>query len=222
MELIIVPVLILILFKIMKDFTLDVYYSGQRTRLKGLPALLVLPVYVIFTIRSFSLRFDEKQRIQALRIADVDNMDGRKEFPEYVGHLLRHQGYSGVLLTGRPGDKGVDLVAKKDGKKYSIQAKRQATPVPRNAVSDAVGGIKEYGCNASMVVTNNYFTKGAYELAESNHTKLINRDILGKWIDSSQKHNSKEAKNNWPYLREDNLDPEEIRGELTGSSRGRC
>ncbi len=102
-------------------------------------------------------------------------------FEAYVATLLQGQGYR-VKHTGASGDLGVDLVAQNGQFKYAVQIKRQADPVSRRAVSDAVAGMAQYGCNAAMVVTNNYFSPGAKELAHSNRCVLIDRDHLAKWI----------------------------------------
>jgi HJR/Mrr/RecB family endonuclease len=42
--------------------------------------------------------------------------------------------------------------------------------------------MKYYGCNRSMVVTNNCFTKNAKALAEVNSTWLVDRNQLADWI----------------------------------------
>ena len=45
---------------------------------------------------------------------------------------------------------------------------------------EAFAGSKYYKCNKALVVTNNYFTKGAIELAEANGVILWDRDELEK------------------------------------------
>lgn len=122
----------------------------------------------------------ERDRLQAITISNVDKMSGM-EFEAYVAKLLSRQGYS-VETTKASGDLGVDIVAKKDAVSLAIQCKRQTTPVSRRAISDAVAGRAHYVCNAAMVVTNDYFTQGAQELARSNGCQLVNRDTLMEWI----------------------------------------
>ncbi len=142
-------------------------------------------------------REEEEERISALELSDVDNMSPG-EFEQYVGELMKRRGYK-TKVIGKAGDMGVDVVAQNGAKKYAVQVKRYNQPVSRLAVSDAVAGKEHYGCNAAMVVTNNYFTKGAMDLARSTKCQLIDRDTLADWIVDSRKETTKERKNKGSY-----------------------
>lgn len=137
-------------------------------------------IVVLIIVGLIAKAIAEEKRVRALELADVDNMSGT-EFEHYVGRLLAHQGF-GIKVTKASGDFGVDIVAKKDGATYAIQVKRYSNSVSRRAVSDAVAGKEHYACNGAMVVTNNYFTKGAITLAQSTKCDLVDRDTLAKWI----------------------------------------
>ena len=137
-------------------------------------------------------REEEERRFRALELADVDNM-GPGEFEQYVGKLMERRGYK-TKVIGKAGDMGVDVVAQNGAKKYAVQVKRYNQPVSRRAVSDAVAGKEHYGCNAAMVVTNNYFTKGAVELAQSTKCRLVDRDTLADWIADSRAEVTQEPK----------------------------
>ena len=156
--------------------------------LAGLAGLVILVLYgsLMGVIYYLYRRRQRAQQARALQIADVDRMTGTR-FEEYVAALLQGQGYR-VKHTGASGDLGVDLVAQNGQFKYAVQIKRQADTVSRRAVSDAVGGMAQYGCNAAMVVTNNYFSPGAKELAHANHCILVDRDHLAKWIVEFQRN----------------------------------
>lgn len=108
------------------------------------------------------------------------------DFEQYIGRLLEQQGYK-VEITGKSGDLGVDIVAKKGRLRCAVQVKLQIKPVSRRAVSDAVAGKHYYGCSAAMVVTNNLFAKQAIDLARSTKCILIDRTILARWIASCQR-----------------------------------
>ena len=58
-------------------------------------------------------------------------------------------------------DRGVDIVAERDDVRCAVQVKRHRGLISRHAVSDVVGGMKQYGCDAAMVITNSYFTEAA-------------------------------------------------------------
>ena len=125
-------------------------------------------------------RQEEETRFRAVRLVDLHSINPTG-FEEYVARLLKQRGYK-TKVIGQAGDMGVDVIASKAGDKYAIQVKRWRKPVSRTAVSDAVAGKVYHGCNRAMVVTNNYFTKGARVLARSTNCQLVDRDTLAEWI----------------------------------------
>src|SRR6185503_416356 len=98
------------------------------------------------------------------------------------GELLAHRGFR-VERTGGSDDRGVDIVAEREALRCAIQVKRHYGLVSRHAVSDAVGGMRHYDCNAAMVITNSRFTAGAIALAASNECELVDREVLAEWIE---------------------------------------
>ncbi len=119
------------------------------------------------------------ERRKALRIQHIDAMGGI-EFEHYVGALLLSQGYK-VSYTPN-NDYGIDVVAKRRGDVYGVQAKRYKANVGIAAVQQAVAGGAKYKCNKAMVVTNSYYTIAAKTLAAAHQCELINRDQLADWI----------------------------------------
>jgi HJR/Mrr/RecB family endonuclease len=109
----------------------------------------------------------------------IDNMSG-VEFERYVAKLLPGQGYSHIELTERY-DLGLDIIAEKEDEIWGIQVKRYSGPVKLAAVRQAVTGLKHYGCDRAMVVTNNSFSLSAQDLAKSNNCLLIDRQQLIRW-----------------------------------------
>ncbi len=168
----------LLLFNIAGQFGLD----PQAFVWAGFAGLATLVAYaaVLAILYFANRRALAEQHVHALQLADIDRMDGQT-FEQYVARLLSARGYH-VIHTGHSGDLGVDIVAQQSALKYAIQVKRQTDTVSRRAVSDAVAGMAQYGCNAAMVVTSGYFTPGAKELARSNRCVLIDRDQLAEWI----------------------------------------
>ncbi len=140
----------------------------------------VLAIIALALAIRIYLGLQRERRLHALRIADIDNMPGR-EFEYYVKRLLEAQGYR-ASVTPASGDLGADVIASKGDLKYAVQVKRYSTGVPRTAVSDAVASKDHYQCDQAMVVTNNYFTAGAKELARSTRCVLVDRDLLTDWI----------------------------------------
>ncbi len=118
-----------------------------------------------------------------LTLENIDVMSGY-EFEELIIDYLRNNDYEDVEGTKYSGDFGVDIIAYKDGLKYAIQCKRFNSKVNLKAVQEVVAGKKHYQCNNAIVVTNNYFSKSAIQLAESNFVELIDRDDLTKFLKS--------------------------------------
>jgi restriction system protein len=118
---------------------------------------------------------------KAIRLEKIDSMDGL-EFEHYVAWLLSQKNYTSVEVTKGSGDFGADIIACRNGRRYTIQVKRHAQKISRRAISDACAAKGYYNCTDSMVVTNNYFTQNAIEFAMSVNCELIDRDILVSWI----------------------------------------
>lgn len=157
--------------------------------------VVAIVIFIIGTGSTFALgptgfvRFIQfvarNRRLKALEIADIDFMSG-VEFEQYLQKLLTSRGYR-VRMTPSSGDLGVDLVASSAGQKIAIQVKCYSNKVDRTAISDAVAGKHHYGCNTAMVITNNYFRRGAIDLARSTGCILVDRDTLAEWIVEYQK-----------------------------------
>lgn len=113
-------------------------------------------------------------------INDIDVMTG-VEFEKFVCVLFQRMGYI-AYVTQTSRDQGLDVIAEKNGKRIGIQAKCYANIVSNSAVQEAVAGKNYYNCERVIVVTNNFFTKSAIDLAKANNVVLWNRDILKEKI----------------------------------------
>ena len=120
------------------------------------------------------------ERISRSGIIEIDQMGGI-EFEKYLQALLSRRGYTNVTMTNGY-DLGVDLVARKDGITWAIQAKRYKGAVGLDSVRQVVAAMNHYGCNRAMVITNSYFTKNAQVIAASTNCTLISREDLIKLI----------------------------------------
>jgi len=66
------------------------------------------------------------------------------EFERYIAELFTKLGYK-TIVTGGSYDRGVDVVAEKDGLKHYIQCKKYITPVVRvNDLRDFYGAIADH------------------------------------------------------------------------------
>ncbi|MBM7856175.1 putative helicase [Desulfohalotomaculum tongense] len=109
-------------------------------------------------------------------ISDVDNMDGYT-FEFFVAALLKNMGYW-CKITPSSGDQGADIIAEKHGKKTAVQCKNYSDKVGNKAIQEVVASIKYYYCDRGLVITNNYLTDSAIELAQVNAIDYWDRDKL--------------------------------------------
>lgn len=140
---------------------------------------------VIFIgVGAFARIFKGKDKKQITRVGEIDKWLFDKgatykngyEYEQYVAYLLEKKGYKDVLITQKSGDYGADIICRdKDGDKIAVQCKYYSKPVGYRAVEEALGAMHYYGCNASMVVTNNTYTKQAITAANRAGVKLMER-----------------------------------------------
>jgi restriction system protein len=136
----------------------------------------------------------------------IDRMSGT-EFEEFVAAQLRIAGYS-VAPTASTGDYGVDLIAKKDRVRMAIQCKRLAKAVGVAAVQQVVAGALHHGCNRTVVVTNQTFTKAARQLASTHQCRLVGRTQLQSWTRIQPVVRSPRRIHGAPHVRTQRLEPE--------------
>ena len=118
----------------------------------------------------------KKLNNDTISINNIDTMSGI-EFEIFLKTLFTKLNYE-VTLTKTTGDQGADLIIKKFDRLIIVQAKRYSTTVSNKAIQEAVAAINFYNANSAMVITNNYFTKSAVELANANNVELWDRDRL--------------------------------------------
>nr|WP_212118384.1 restriction endonuclease [Niallia circulans] len=145
--------------------------------------ILTLAILVIFigtSVFASIVNLLRQEKLKKSGILEVDKMKG-KVFEEYLQVLLRSKGYK-VNLTAATGDYGADLVLSTKDKKIVVQAKRYKKKVGLKAVQEVVSAKSYYQADECWVVTNNYFTEPAVKLSRSNRVRLIDRDLLFKWM----------------------------------------
>lgn len=111
------------------------------------------------------------------RPGDMDLMEGHV-FEYYCADLLRRAGFLEVEVTRGSGDYGVDILAERDGVTYAVQCKRYDGPVGVKAVQEAYAGRDYYDCMVGAVMTNQYFTRPAVEVAQKLKILLWDRGYL--------------------------------------------
>ena len=114
-------------------------------------------------------------------IDDVDLMNGQ-EFEKFVAELFSKMGFE-TKITKATGDQGIDIIASKDGDKIGIQAKCYSSTLGNGAIQEVAAGKNYYRLDKAMVITNNFFTDSARQLARANSIILWDRNNLMEKIE---------------------------------------
>ncbi|MFE6759953.1 restriction endonuclease [Streptomyces sp. NPDC057684] len=131
-------------------------------------------------------RAQEEARARELSMAEVDALSWQ-EFEAYVAELCRRDGCTKVVVSGKSGDLGADVVGYlADGRKLVVQCKKYA---PHRSVSSQdmqkfVGTARlEHGADVALfVATCRTFTKAALGQALRQDIVALHRDLLGSWV----------------------------------------
>ncbi len=117
----------------------------------------------------------------------IDSMDG-ESFELWCASLLRKLDFVNVQVTKASGDDGVDILAEKEGIRYAVQCKCYSSNLGKGPIQEVNAGktMPKYHCQIGAVMTNQYFTKGAKELAEANGVLLWDRDWIVKAVEATQ------------------------------------
>ncbi len=140
------------------------------------------------TAKSKSSRIFEKNSI-----FDADRLSG-SAFEDFICEVLKSNGFSNVEKTGKAGDQGGDLKAKRGDEQLVIQAKRYSIDrkVTNSAVQEVIGAIAYYNANKGVVITNSFYTQSAKELAKINNVELWDRNNVIEFLNI---HNKKGERN---------------------------
>ncbi|MFC7735490.1 restriction endonuclease [Roseomonas sp. GCM10028921] len=87
-----------------------------------------------------------------------------REFEQHCADALAARGWSVTVGRGS-GDQGVDVLARKAGRKVVLQCKLYARPVGNKAVQEALAGRGYAGADGAAVVSNAPYTASAHALA---------------------------------------------------------
>jgi hypothetical protein len=118
-----------------------------------------------------------QSRINRLRVSDWESLQG-VPFENFLMEVFLEWGYE-VETTKVTGDQGVDLIVSKNDSKVAVQAKGYpSSTVGNSAVQEAHTGMRFYGCQRCVVITNSTFTSAARKLAEGVECTLIDHDMI--------------------------------------------
>lgn len=99
------------------------------------------------------------------------------DFEQWVAQRLELHGWRAVVTAGS-GDQGLDIIARRDGRKIGIQCKRYDGAVGNKAVQEAFSGRAYHRVDAAVVITTGHYTESAKALSRKTGVHLLHvRDI---------------------------------------------
>lgn len=159
--------------------TMSLYMGGTNAVLsKDKNAYFKMTVFYflsfVLTVILLQLFHKKKSRYS---IEELGLMEGH-QFEYACSEILKSNGFKKVEVTRGSGDFGVDITAYKDKEKYGIQCKCYSHKLDNTPIQEVIGGLAYYKCTKGAVMTNQYFTEPAKELARINNIELWDHDIL--------------------------------------------
>jgi superfamily II DNA or RNA helicase len=90
-----------------------------------------------------------------------------------VARFLLHDGFSDVRMVGQTRDKGADVVAQKNGKRWLIQVKHWKNKIGPDVVDETLRALKFYRAQIPVIVS----TKGFYEPVYVQQQRLMAQGV---------------------------------------------
>lgn len=138
-------------------------------------AIVLIAVLIVWVVK----------RIR-MRPLPMDEMEGH-DFEYYCADILKARGFMEVEVTKGSGDFGADILAEKDGVTYAIQCKCYDKPIGVKAVQEVYAGRDYYDRMVGVVMTNQYFTQPAVNLAQKLNIMLWDRGYVDAMTDEDKK-----------------------------------
>ncbi|MCD9593554.1 restriction endonuclease [Streptomyces sp. 8ZJF_21] len=130
-------------------------------------------------------RAEEENAARERSMAEIDTMTWQR-FERYVAELCRRDGCTHVIVSGKSGDLGADVVGRMpDGRRLVIQCKHYAPhrTVPSGDMQKFLGTAKaEHGADVAVFVATCDFTRAAERLAVKHEILAMHRNLLGAWV----------------------------------------
>jgi hypothetical protein len=108
-----------------------------------------------------------------------------REYEKEVARLFRKNGFD-VRETPGTGDKGVDFIAKRNGKQFVAQCKNHSKTIGPNVVRELIGTVVSQRADAGILIATCGFSSGAVQAA--NGVPVILLDVFD--LLELQKHSS--------------------------------
>lgn len=168
-----------------------------------LTAVTIVQIFVIVALLNSVVKYKPRYKLQKVRVFSfnkkkinwdyIDSLDG-VSFEDLCCDLLNKLGYKNIMRTPVTGDYGIDIICEKNKVKYGIQCKCYTNTVGVSAIQEAYAGSAYYKCDVAVVLTNNYFTDSAQELARVVGVSLWSRHYMSKALQQVTKQLRREKR----------------------------
>ncbi len=102
------------------------------------------------------------------------------EFDNQIAKLLATKGFSQVRLVLNSIDQGTDILAEKSGIPYYFRCQSSVELLGTQIIRDIIANNKDHDALKLVVVTNNFYTAEAKELAVEENVMLWNQESLSE------------------------------------------
>lgn len=140
----------------------------------------VVPAVFLFGAAASAVRsaFDSRLLGRFRQTQQYHELNWR-EFERLVGELFRHKGYSVEVTGGGGTDGGVDLVLRRDGKRYLVQCKHwRNRRVGVKPVRELLGVVVAETADGGFVVTSGQFSREARDFSVGQPIELVDGSEL--------------------------------------------
>ena len=124
---------------------------------------------------------EEQHLVEIQRVSDLLSIEPY-QFEYLCSTLMEKLDYVKVIVTPRTNDKGIDIMAEKDGKKVVAQCKRYKNSVGSPDMQMFIGAMHNAGAEQGVYFTTGTFTREAETMAKSNGIILFGKDQLAKYL----------------------------------------
>lgn len=110
-----------------------------------------------------------------------------REFEEWTESLFKSLGFQNVVLTPQSGDKGLDLIAEKDGNKIAVQCKKFKGVVGSPVIQAFAGALQTAEIDKGYFITTGSYSVDAEKMAQDLPIELYDKNTLGDLIELAMK-----------------------------------
>ena len=110
-----------------------------------------------------------------------------REFEEWTESLFKALDFQNVVLTPQSGDKGLDLIAEKDGKKIAVQCKKFKGVVGTPIIQAFAGALQTADIDKGYFITTGTYSLDAEKMAQDLPIELYDRNSLVDLIELAMK-----------------------------------